>query len=114
ARALVAGEGFSNPFRESTGPTAWMPPVLPAILAALLWVCDGDRDAVMSVVIFLQVYTFILTGVLAMALARRTCRQVGPWVVLAVFVGGLLCHFHMCFQFTHDSWLVLLALDLVI
>src|SRR5262249_25681947 len=35
ARSLVSGKGFANPFRESTGPTAWMPPVLPTILAGL-------------------------------------------------------------------------------
>src|ERR1700677_3022905 len=52
AQALVAGEGFSNPFHEKTGPTAWTPPIFPMILAALLWLCNGDRDAVMSVVVF--------------------------------------------------------------
>src|SRR5207248_7161169 len=43
AKAMVAGEGFANPFGIQTGPTAWMPPVLPTILAGLLWVCDGNR-----------------------------------------------------------------------
>src|SRR4051794_14231964 len=37
AEAMVAGKGFANPFKDDTGPTAWMPPVLPTILAALLW-----------------------------------------------------------------------------
>src|SRR5579859_4845676 len=32
AKSIVAGEGFSSPFQEKTGPTAWMPPILPAIL----------------------------------------------------------------------------------
>src|SRR5204863_10123565 len=35
AKAIVAGEGFANAFREKTGPTARMPPVLPALRAAL-------------------------------------------------------------------------------
>src|SRR5262245_64453183 len=39
ARSLVAGEGFSHPFGEATGPTAWQPPVLPALLACALWAC---------------------------------------------------------------------------
>src|SRR5690349_12716587 len=50
ARSLVRGHVFANPFGERTGPTAWMPPALPALLAGLLWACDGDRDAVMVVV----------------------------------------------------------------
>src|SRR5205823_9577198 len=34
ARALVAGKGFADPFEEPTGPTAWMPPAFPCLLAA--------------------------------------------------------------------------------
>src|SRR5580765_5073015 len=34
AESLVRGEGFANPFDgEKTGPTAWMPPLLPMIQA---------------------------------------------------------------------------------
>ena len=43
ARSLVAGEGFSHPFSDRTGPTAWVPPLLPSLQAGLLWACGGDR-----------------------------------------------------------------------
>ncbi len=33
AHSLAAGEGFSSPFRVDTGPTAWLPPVYPLLLA---------------------------------------------------------------------------------
>jgi 4-amino-4-deoxy-L-arabinose transferase-like glycosyltransferase len=33
ARALVTGYGFADPFRGHTGPTAWVPPLYPWILA---------------------------------------------------------------------------------
>jgi len=113
ARSLVRGRGFSSPFGEQTGPTAWMPPVLPGILAGLLWACDGDRDAVMAVVIFFQVTVLIGTGLLVLALAGQTSRWAGAVAAAAYFV-GLLYHFRLCFQTTHDCWLVLLALDLLI
>ncbi len=114
AQSMVRGQGFANPFGPATGPTAWMPPLLPTLLAALLWACDGDRDAVMAVVIFLQVVVLVGTGLLVLALARQTSRRLGAIVAAAVFFVALLSHFHQCFQFTHDSWLVLLAIDLVI
>jgi hypothetical protein len=114
ARSLTAGRGFANPFPEPTGPTAWMPPVLPLLLAGLLRACDGNKEAVMAVVIFLQVAVLAGTGLLTLALARRTTNRVGPWAAAAVFLGALLCQFHLCFQLTHDCWLVLLALDLVV
>lgn len=35
ARALATGYGFADPFRGHTGPTAWVPPLFPWILAAV-------------------------------------------------------------------------------
>src|SRR5262249_11982433 len=71
AQALRAGRGFADPFQQPTGPTAWMPPLLPGILAGLLWVCDGDRDAVTTVAIFLQAVVVTGTGFLVLALGRQ-------------------------------------------
>ncbi len=114
ARALVRGQGFANPFGEPTGPTAWMPPLFPTFLAGLLWACDGDKDAVMVVVLFVQFCVLAGTGLLVLALARRTNRRLGAGLGVAVFFTFLLANFHLCFQFTHDCWLVLLALDLLV
>ena len=35
ARAIAAGEGFSNPFHAVTGPTAWEPPLYPYLIAGV-------------------------------------------------------------------------------
>jgi hypothetical protein len=115
AKSLAAGEGFSSPFNnEKTGPTAWMPPVLPALLAAIIWVCAGNEDAVMAVVIFLQVYSLIATGLLVLGLIRQTTTRIWALTAAIAFVIAVVCDFHFWFQFTHDCWIVLLALDLVI
>ncbi len=111
ARSLVAGQGFAHPFDRPTGPTAWQPPVLPLVLAGLLWGCGGNRRAVMAVVVSFQVQVLIATGLLVLGLARQTGRRPGAWAAAAVFFAGLLCHFRLCFQTTHDGWLVLLAVD---
>ncbi len=109
AGALVAGRGFADPFREETGPTAWMPPVLAWLLAGMRWVSGNDIEIVMALFILLQDLTLIVTGVLVLALARRTTNHV--WPAAIVFIGALLYYFRHCFQFTHDCWIVLLAID---
>jgi hypothetical protein len=114
AKSIIAGEGFSSPFKEKTGPTAWMPPILPYLTAALLWACDNDRDAVMAVILFFQGSTLILTGLIVLFLARQTTRYVWTLLAVAGFLVGLMCDFHMWFQVTHDPWFVLLGLDLVV
>jgi hypothetical protein len=114
AQALAAGKGFSDPFTNlESGPTAWMPPILPAILVSLLWMFDGDKDLVMVVVVFLQVLVVIGTGVLVLALARQTTSRLWTVMVLMLFLLGVVYDFRSWFQFTHDCWLVLLALDLL-
>lgn len=35
AASIATGKGFSSPFREPTGPSAWIPPVYPYILAGI-------------------------------------------------------------------------------
>ena len=113
ARSLHAGNGFADPFTRHTGPTAWMPPILPGILAGLLWLTGGSRDAVMGIVVFLQVFVLIGTGVLVLALARQTTRIPAALVAMIYFL-ALLCNFRFWFQTTRDCWLVLLALDMVV
>jgi hypothetical protein len=34
ARSLVLGQGYANPFNGPSGPTAWLPPIYPLIMAA--------------------------------------------------------------------------------
>jgi hypothetical protein len=111
ARSLIDGGEFGNPFAGPTGPTAWMPPLLPSVLAALLWVSGGDIDAVTAVIVWLQDLILIGTGLLVLALARQTT---GVRVATLVFLVALLCHFRLSFQFTHDCWLLLLLMDLLI
>src|SRR5207302_10002241 len=101
---LVAGQGFAHPFNGPSGPTAWMPPALPGIQAGLLWLCNGRRDAVMAIVVFVQVHALIATGMFVVLLAGQTAPRVGTWSVVAVFFAGLLYHFDWCFQTTQDYW----------
>jgi hypothetical protein len=114
AHALAAGEGFSHPMDQPTGPTAWQPPLLPLFMAATLWASNGDRDIVMTVVLFMQAYVLIGTAFLVLALVRQTARRIGPIVAAAVFVCVLLIDFGRWFQVTHDTWFVLLAIDLLL
>jgi hypothetical protein len=60
------------------------------------------------------VYVLVLTGLIVLALARQTAGPGWAWLAGAVYFGTLLWNFHLCFQFTHDCWLVLLSLDLIV
>lgn len=113
AKALNDGRGFADPFQEPTGPTAWMPPVLPAIQAVLLRAFGGVEGAAFCVVV-LQNLALIYTGRLVLMAASRSPWRFGPAVALGVFLGGTWYHFHSCYQITHDSWLLMLLVSLMV
>jgi hypothetical protein len=114
ARALVAGRGFADAVGAPTGPTAWMPPLLPAFEAFLLWAGGGDRDVVGAGLVVLHVSVLVGTAFLVLALAARTTRRLGAGVAAAVFCLGLLYHSCFWFQLAHDCWLPLLTLGLLV
>ena len=116
ALSLYKGNGFADPFNRPTGPTAWQPPLYPLFMAGLLWVFDGNRDILMAVTIFLQVYVLIATGLLVVALAGQTPpgppfarggrgggerRGVSPTVLaLVLYLAVVIWNFNLCFQIT--------------
>ena len=111
AKAMVAGEGFSNPFGDNTGPTAWMPPVLPALLAVGL-LCTGGNITVLTVVfVIIQDLALIATGLLCVSVVYQVSGRAAGELTSFVFVFAILCQFRLCFQITHDCWLVLLTID---
>ena len=40
SKSLVQGKGFTDPFTAPTGPTAWMPPILPVLMASVTWLLN--------------------------------------------------------------------------
>ena len=63
AYSLATGKGFGSPFRVDTGPTAWMTPVYPLILAAIFRVCGTYTFAAYIAAISLDILFSALTCV---------------------------------------------------
>jgi hypothetical protein len=114
ARSLADGEGFAHPFPGRTGPTAWMPPVLPLIIAGLWRACNGNRAAVLVVVLVVQALVLITTGLLTLVIAGESTRRVRPGVVATLFIAALVINFRDCFQANADRWITLLLVDVMI
>lgn len=110
ARALVAGRGFADPFFVESGPTAWMPPLYPALLAGLLAATDSEA-AVAATVVLLKGGVLVATGMLVFLAAGRFARRLRPEFALVGYALWLTAHFDWFFQITHDVWLLLGFVD---
>jgi hypothetical protein len=112
AEALSSGRGFADPFREQTGPTAWMAPVLPTIQGILLVL--GGIDLAVVAIVFLQNSTLVFTGWLVLRAAGRCVWPRAPVVSLVLFYGATWASFYSCYQFTHDVWLIMLLVGVLV
>jgi hypothetical protein len=106
AEALSVGRGFADPFRERTGPTAWMAPLLPMIQAFLI-LLGGIKLATITIAI-LQNLTLVFTGWLVLRTASRCSLANAPAISLLLYFATTWTYFSSCYQFTHDVWLMLL------
>jgi hypothetical protein len=112
AEALVAGRGFADPFHDRTGPTAWMAPVLPSLQAFLLAL--GGIKLTVIMVAFLQNLTLVFTGWLVMRAAARCRSPRAPAVACILYFATTWSYFSSCYQFTHDAWLVMLLVGMLV
>jgi hypothetical protein len=110
AQALLDGRGFADPFGEATGPTAWMPPLYPSLLALFLWV-TGSRLLVSGVVLTLTHASLATIGTTVYAMARNLARATPP-IYVAAFSVVWIAAFNIWFLLiTQDIWLTALAVN---
>jgi hypothetical protein len=62
ARAVATGQGYANPFNGQTGPTAWVSPLYPLLLAAVFKVCGAYTTAAAIVILTLNSIFSALTA----------------------------------------------------
>jgi len=113
ARALAAGRGFADPFFVESGPTAWMPPLYPALLTGLL-IATGSETGVVCAVLFAKGGVLVATGMLIFWAARRFARRLRPEFALVAYALWITAHFDWFFQITHDIWLLMGLVDILL
>jgi len=61
AASVARGQGFSSPFHQPTGPSAWIPPVYPYLLAAIFYFFGVFTTASFWVVVAFNIVVHALT-----------------------------------------------------
>ena len=110
--ALADGRGFSDPFGEPSGPTAWMAPVYPGLLAILISVL-GSKARVATAVVVLMTVSLVVQALTVHAIARRTARQLRPAWGVAIYLAWVTAFYYWFFLLTSDVWLLSLIVSLI-
>ncbi|HMD31679.1 MAG TPA: glycosyltransferase family 39 protein [Candidatus Acidoferrales bacterium] len=84
ARSLAAGEGYASPLSVATGPTAWMTPLFPLLLAAVFKIFGIYSWTSYLVISAMDCAFSALTGWVVYAIGARafgrTCGIVAGWI----------------------------------
>src|SRR5947199_10130483 len=90
-RSLASGQGFANPFNETTGPTAWEPPLYPFLIAGVF---KGfgiyTRSSALALLILNSIFS-ALTCIPIFLIARRCFNEnvaVWGWGFWAMMTSG--------------------------
>jgi 4-amino-4-deoxy-L-arabinose transferase-like glycosyltransferase len=79
-RSLALGQGFSNPFNQPTGPTAWEPPLYPFLIAGVFKLFGIYTHASALVLLSLNSFFSALTCIPIFLIARRCfSEKVAVW-----------------------------------
>lgn len=80
ARALVTGYGYADPFNGHTGPTAWVPPLYPLLIAAVFKLCGVYTALSAWTVLTLNSVFSAATSIFIYSIAARCYnRKVAVW-----------------------------------
>jgi hypothetical protein len=103
--ALAQGRGFSDPFSIGSGATAWVSPLLPAILGGIFYVAGFKTAPVYWIALILKIIILSCGAALIWNVLRGYKRGFAPVWYLWM---GLFCWVHRIdlFSFYHDEWLI--------
>ena len=112
ARSIVQGHGFSSPLFEDTGPTAWMTPVYPYLVAGVFKLFGTYTKLSAVVLLALNALMSALTCVLVFLIARISFGEgVAKWCAWA----WAFCPYAIYFPVERiwETWLATLLLCLL-
>jgi 4-amino-4-deoxy-L-arabinose transferase-like glycosyltransferase len=96
AYSLATGKGFASPFQRDTGPTAWLAPVYPLVLAGIFKVFGVYTRASFFLAIFLNIVFSSATCLPILYAGKRTAGlgagSTGAWL-WALFPNAILIPF---------------------
>ncbi len=105
ARAIADGRGYSDPFGEATGPTAWMPPLYPTLLAALVWILDKQSWVAIAVLALTNV-ALAAMGASLFTISKRLQLKISPYAGPAMLLVWVVVFRYWFVILTNDVWLL--------
>lgn len=113
ANALAQGRGFGDVFRKPTGPTAWLAPVYPLILAAIFRICGAFTYGAFLAAVVLNCLLSAATTLPLFFAARRitgvSVAALAAWL-WALYPNGIILPFEWIWDTSLSAFLAAMIL----
>lgn len=109
ARALVTGYGYADPFSGHTGPTTWVAPLYPLLLAGVFKVFGVYTPASAWVILTINSFFSALTALTTYEIAARCYgRRVAIWSawIWALYPAAMQYSVRWVWEMTLSTWLL--------
>jgi 4-amino-4-deoxy-L-arabinose transferase-like glycosyltransferase len=117
AQALATGHGYADPFTGHTGPTTWVPPLYPLLLAAVFKVFGIYTLRSAWVILAINSFFSALTTLTTYEIAARCFnRRVAVWSawIWALYPAAMQYAVRWVWDMTFSTWLLSLILVLAL
>lgn len=117
ARALATGHGYADPFIGHTGPTTWVPPLYPLLLAAVFKVFGVYTLRSAWVILAINSFFSALTTLTTYEIAARCFnRRVAVWSawIWALYPAAMQYAVRWVWDMTLSTWLLTVILVLAL
>ncbi len=111
AQAILRGEGYSNPFDEPTGPTAWMAPVMTYQVLLVFWLSEPMPSAALPLMSAFQAMECLFFVFVTFRLA---CEMTSPPVAAASVGVFLLAYREHLLLTTNDTMVAVPAMTIAL
>ncbi len=105
ARALITGYGYADPFTGHSGPTAWVPPLYPLLLAGVFKIFGVYTATSAWVILTINSIFSAATALLIYEIAARCFQQIGRARKIALWSAWLWALYPAALQYAvHWVW----------
>jgi hypothetical protein len=109
--ALAQGRGFSDPFSIGSGATAWVSPLLPAIIGLIFYIASFKITAAYWILSFIKFFSLGVGAGLIWDVMQKNNR--GFALICYLWMGGLFYIYRFdLFYLFNDEWLNFLVISL--
>lgn len=114
AEALASGKGFSNPFGTDSGPTAWVTPLLPLLMAGVFETVGIRTLTAAWVLMTIKYLALGYCSALLYKLASQNYSNTLAILIVPIYLSLLTFYFWVYFLSYNDTWLLLLIGTLIL